>query len=84
MLDLFSGSGSASRAALVRGWRVCRVDNAPGTAHDVRADLASWQTDERWDLVWASPPCTELSTASRVRDVDAGLVLVRLARELDA
>jgi site-specific DNA-cytosine methylase len=79
MLDLFSGSGSASRAALVRGWRVCRVDNAPGTARDVSADLATWETREPWDLVWASPPCTELSTASRVRDVEAGLVLVRAA-----
>jgi hypothetical protein len=79
MLDLFSGSGSASRAALVRGWRVCRVDNAPGTARDVSADLATWEPDGPWDLVWASPPCTQLSTASTVRDVEAGLVLVRAA-----
>lgn len=84
MLDLFSGSGSASRAALVRGWRVCRVDNAPGTAHDVCADLATWEPravahDGPWDLVWASPPCTQLSTASSARDVEAGLVLVRAA-----
>jgi hypothetical protein len=80
MLDLFAGSGSASRAALVRGWHVCRVDVAPGTAHDVRADLATWEPGaEPWDLVWASPPCTQLSTASTVRDVEAGLVLVRAA-----
>lgn len=71
MLDLFSGSGSASRAAAVRGWDVLRIDNAEGTAAD--------HGTARFDLVWASPPCTLLSTASRFRDVDAGMVLVDAA-----
>ncbi len=61
------------------------MDVAPGTAHDIRADLATWEPPtesphgHRWDLVWASPPCTQLSTASQKRDVEAGLVLVRAA-----
>jgi hypothetical protein len=81
MLDLCSGSGSASRAAAVRGWDVVRVDVAEGTAADIRADIATWDPREAgaFDLVWASPPCDQLSTASQKRDVDAGLVLVRAA-----
>ena len=87
MLDLFAGSGNASRAALVRGWKVVRIDNAPGTAADVRVDLATWKplACEHYDLVWASPPCTQLSTANqKTRDVSEGLVLVRAALRIIA
>jgi hypothetical protein len=82
MVDLFSGSGSASRAAAVRGWEVVRIDNGEGTAADIVADLSTWSpppSSVRADLVWASPPCTLLSTAGRKRDVAEGLVLVRAA-----
>jgi hypothetical protein len=81
MLDLFSGTGNASRSAAVRGWDVVRVDNGAGTAADIRADLSTWDPDpaDYFDLIWASPPCTQLSTANPARDVDAGLVLVDAA-----
>lgn len=82
MLDLFSGTGAASRPAAVRGWDVVRIDNAEGTAADLRLDLGDWEPPKDlgpFDLVWASPPCTQLSTAGRSRDVEAGLILVRAA-----
>lgn len=87
MLDLFSGSGSASRAAAVRGWEVVRVDNAPESARDITADLTDWVPPfpaGHFDFIWASPPCTQLSTASKNRDVEAGLVLVRSALRIIA
>lgn len=81
MLDLFSGTGSASRAAAVRGWKVTRVDNAPGMAADLRMDVREFVGGEgAYDLIWASPPCNRLSTANQLtRDVAAGLELVREA-----
>lgn len=81
MFDLFSGTGNASRAALVRGWDVTRIDFAEGTAADIRADLSTWSPGEgeTCDLVWASPPCTGFSSANPGRDPEAALALVRHA-----
>lgn len=80
-LDLCAGSGSASRAAKVRGWDVLRVDVAEGTAADVRADIADPALVERlrrqWDVVWCSPPCQGFSTARADGGRTCDLTLVR-------
>ncbi len=62
-LDLFSGTGGATRAFADRGWRVVRVD-VDGRHHpDVVADIGRLPLAGTVDFLWASPPCTEFSTA---------------------
>ena len=62
MLDLFSGTGGASRAFREAGWEVVTVDNDPQHAPEVLADVRRWSwVGDRPELVWASPPCQEFS-----------------------
>ena len=58
MVDLFSGTGSASEPMLKRGWDVERVDILDGK------DVRDWTPRHGVDLIWASPPCTTFSVAS--------------------
>ena len=61
MLDLFAGRGGASRAMVDRGWDVTRVEldeRFPAEHRDIRT---YHPTPGAFDLVWASPPCTEFT-----------------------
>jgi len=58
MVDLFSGTGSASEPMLERGWEVERVDWLLGN------DVLDWTPRKGLDLIWASPPCECFSVAS--------------------
>lgn len=67
MLDLFSGTGCASRAALVRGWDVVRVDVAEGTACDVRCDV---RTFDPFTEMTRCTGCGSLDHPRAVRGLD--------------
>ena len=74
MLDLFSGTGSASQPFLDKGWKVYRYDIDPLGGDTIFADfkhemfvtalIDAWK-DIKIDLLWASPPCPEYSYANQ-------------------
>jgi site-specific DNA-cytosine methylase len=65
MLDLFAGTGGASRAFDAAGWEVVRVELDPAFPAEHHADVSTWSwAGRRPTLVWASPPCTEFARES--------------------
>lgn len=64
-LDLFSGTGSFGNHALIRGYDVVSVDWMFPSTH--RCDILRWDykryPPKTFDVIWASPPCTEFSRA---------------------
>ena len=59
VLDLFCGLGGFSRAFRERGHRVVGLDLVPPC--DVLGDVSRLPIRGSWDVLLASPPCTEFS-----------------------
>lgn len=72
VLDLFSGTGSSTKAFEHAGYRVVKVEWDDQHKADLHADVASLSASDllslcdgkRPDFIWASPPCTTFSIAS--------------------
>lgn len=67
VLELFSGSGSISKAFKEAGHKTLTIDIDPKMEADIVCDMLDLSIDmlpERPDVIWASPPCTTFSVAS--------------------
>ena len=66
LLELFSGTGSMGRAFEELGWEVTSLDVDPKASPTICADICSWESLPKFapgyfDMIWASPVCTEYS-----------------------
>jgi len=68
VLDLFSGLGGFSQAFKDRGHTVITIDNNPEFNPDICIDIIKLKKKDlfsyTFDIVLASPPCTEFSKSS--------------------
>jgi len=86
VLELFSGTGSVGKCCKQLGWDVVSVDMILPADHQVDImdfDYKQYDKDE-FDIVWASPPCTEYSKAKSqgIRDIEGANKLVKKAIEI--
>ena len=85
LLELFCGTKSVGKVFQQAGWEVVSVDICPEFKPTVCCSVLDIPLDmpDRFDVIWASPPCTEFSKAKTVgkRDFETAdhLVLHTLA-----
>jgi len=64
LLELFSGTESISKVFQKHGWDCFTVEHNPKFNPDWCGDILEFKTKEKYDVIWASPPCTCFSVAS--------------------
>lgn len=89
MLELFCGTKSIGKVAESMGWEVVSVDIIGKFEPTHVCDIREWDYTAEYpaghfDVIWASPPCTEFSKIKRVamRDTAGATALVRRARDI--
>jgi len=58
LLELFSGTESISKVFRSHGVECVTVDNNLYFAPDYCQSILDFKTKEKFDVIWASPPCT--------------------------
>ena len=85
LLELFSGTGSVGKVASDMGFNVISLDRDMEAT--IKTDIMNWDYTGfppcMFDVIWASPPCTEYSRAKTigVRDIEGSNAVVK--RTLD-
>ena len=86
LLELFAGTGSVGQVARIFNIEVTSLDR--DMVSDIQVDIMDWDykaayEPHHFDIIWASPPCTEYSIAKTVgvRDIEGSNKVVQ--RTLD-
>jgi hypothetical protein len=88
VLELFSGTGSVGKCCKELGWDVVSVDMILPADHQVdimHFDYKQYDKDE-FDIVWASPPCTNYSMLKKCwygRKLKDGTIYTKEQNEID-
>jgi len=86
VLELFSGTGSVGNVCRRLGCEVVSLDRDMDA--DIRTDIMDWDfaalPRDYFDVIWASPPCTEYSVAKTVgaRKLDEANGIVKRTIEI--